>query len=458
MVCDREWRGIGAIPRSGFGCGRSSRVRRRAALRRGRRSRRRSCRCASADSILRGLKKPHHCPAFGTRCTPRAPARGADGLVGGRLRGLLPLRPSCRSPRRHAGEACMNALRLTAACPAPLHRVSACAAGTRRRRTHGADLIERMFLPAFANPALDQLHDGAVRQRRADAAGLHTDSFVVSPLCFPGGDIGSLAVHGTVNDSRCAAPAARPLRRLHPRRRAADGRAPADRRSMRAAAAAAGCRSSPATRRWSTAGRATASSSTPPGSGWFREGVDVAPATGAAGRPRVSVRPLGDHGIAVIAARADLEFATAAAPSDSAPVVGPRIGPCSMPSPARTSCGIRRGAVSLPCCARSPWHRASESGSRKPAVPVRPQVQGGCELLGVRTRCTWPARDDSSPPSPRRTPARPLAALHACPGGAPARRMGTWWPRIPVASSCTRGLGSHRLLERLSGEQLPRIC
>jgi hydrogenase expression/formation protein HypE len=70
-------------------------------------------------------------------------------------------------------------------------------------------LIERMFVKAFDNPALDALHDGAVLDVNGSRLAFSTDSFVISPLFFPGGDIGSLAVHGTVNDlAMCGA---RPL-------------------------------------------------------------------------------------------------------------------------------------------------------------------------------------------------------------------------------------------------------
>src|SRR5690242_2373638 len=61
-------------------------------------------------------------------------------------------------------------------------------------------LIERMFLPAFANPVLEQLHDGALLDIGGARIAFSTDSFVISPLFFPGGDIGALAVHGTIND------------------------------------------------------------------------------------------------------------------------------------------------------------------------------------------------------------------------------------------------------------------
>lgn len=62
------------------------------------------------------------------------------------------------------------------------------------------DLIEQIILPAFSNSALNQLHDGAILEFVKGRLALSTDSFVISPLFFPGGDIGSLAVHGTIND------------------------------------------------------------------------------------------------------------------------------------------------------------------------------------------------------------------------------------------------------------------
>ena len=61
-------------------------------------------------------------------------------------------------------------------------------------------LIERLFLPAFANPALDLRHDGARLELDGAQLAFSTDSYVVNPLFFPGGDIGTLAVNGTVND------------------------------------------------------------------------------------------------------------------------------------------------------------------------------------------------------------------------------------------------------------------
>src|SRR5512146_987474 len=70
-------------------------------------------------------------------------------------------------------------------------------------------LVERMFVPALDNPALAALHDGATLEVGGARLAFSTDSYVVSPIFFPGGDIGSLAVHGTIND--LAMGGARPL-------------------------------------------------------------------------------------------------------------------------------------------------------------------------------------------------------------------------------------------------------
>ncbi|MGE5124958.1 MAG: AIR synthase related protein, partial [Betaproteobacteria bacterium] len=85
-------------------------------------------------------------------------------------------------------------------CPAPLEQrdVVELAHGGGGRKT--ARLIETLFAPAFRNPQLEPLGDGAILELGAERLAFSTDTFVVKPAFFPGGDIGSLAVHGTVND------------------------------------------------------------------------------------------------------------------------------------------------------------------------------------------------------------------------------------------------------------------
>jgi hypothetical protein len=89
------------------------------------------------------------------------------------------------------------------------------------RLTH--QLIEKIFMPAFANDALEQRHDGAVVLVNDARLAFTTDSFVVRPLIFPGGNIGDLAVNGTVNDLAIWRPPSLPKRRIHSRRRPGDG-------------------------------------------------------------------------------------------------------------------------------------------------------------------------------------------------------------------------------------------
>jgi hydrogenase expression/formation protein HypE len=103
-----------------------------------------------------------------------------------------------------------GSLALGPVCPVPIaeYPTVQMAHGGGGRLTQ--QLIERMFLPSFSNPELAALHDGAVLAGGSERLAFSTDSYVVRPLFFPGGDIGSLAVHGTVNDlAMCGA---RPVR------------------------------------------------------------------------------------------------------------------------------------------------------------------------------------------------------------------------------------------------------
>src|SRR5689334_8986171 len=122
-----------------------------------------------------------------------APARGAHGFLRGRLRRLLPL--SRRRPRLMA-----TAVPFAPVCPVPATSAETV------QLAHGgggramARLLEQVFFDAFANEHLARRHDGATLRLGDRRLAFTTDSYVVSPLFFPGGDIGTLAVNGTVND------------------------------------------------------------------------------------------------------------------------------------------------------------------------------------------------------------------------------------------------------------------
>ena len=160
----------------------------------------------------------------------------------------------------------------TPSCPAPDRSAIAsnspmAAAGCMTRR-----LIDGMFRPVFAQAAEDFTHDGAVLDIAGARLAFTTDTYVVRPLFFPGGDIGTLAVNGTVNDlAMCGAEPLYLSAGLVHRGRLCDRR-PAPRRGIHAPCGrhAPACSSSPATPRSSSAARATASTSIRPASGDHR--------------------------------------------------------------------------------------------------------------------------------------------------------------------------------------------
>src|SRR5664279_1583586 len=149
-------------------------------------------------------QKAYRLPAIWPRLHAGNAARVLHGLFGGRLRRLFQLRPD-------AGAGAMN---VVSRAPRLASRRLDLAEG-RVDLTHGAggramqQLIEEIFRPAFDNPILARGDDQATFEVAGGRMVMSTDSFVVSPLFFPGGDIGSLAVHGTVND--VAMSGARPL-------------------------------------------------------------------------------------------------------------------------------------------------------------------------------------------------------------------------------------------------------
>jgi len=208
-VVPRKWRGLAEIPRSGLGL--TERYAAFDAERRfgkARASTDETTKCLSG-LVLQGAIRPHECPAFGKECTPngrsappwfrrREPARHIID-TGERRR---------RSPDMSPNEGI--------SCPVPISSYPqiVVAHGGGGRLTH--QLIEKIFIAAFGSPELETRHDGAVLDisergspNRMPRLAFTTDSYVVRPLFFPGGDIGSLAVHGSVNDlAMCGA---RPL-------------------------------------------------------------------------------------------------------------------------------------------------------------------------------------------------------------------------------------------------------
>jgi hydrogenase expression/formation protein HypE len=341
-------------------------------------------------------------------------------------------------------------------CPAPLdHRdIVEMAHGGGGRKT--ARLIETLFAPAFRNPHLEPLGDGAIVTVGRERLAFTTDTFVVKPAFFPGGDIGSLAVHGTVNDlAMCGAEplflsAGYLLEEGFPMRDLERVVA-----SMAAACSAVGVPLVTGDTKVVDKGKGDGIYVNTSGVGRVRDGVSVGPGRAAVGDAVIVSGPIGDHGIAVMAAREGIDFETALV-SDSAPVMGPVRALLDAVPDTHVLRDPTRGGLATALCEIAV---SSAVGIRleEAEVPVRPEVQGACELLGfdpLYVACE--GRFLAILPGDRVDAA--LAAIRSRPGGEGARRVGSVVGEDPGRLVLRTRIGSHRLLERLSGEQLPRIC
>jgi hydrogenase expression/formation protein HypE len=338
--------------------------------------------------------------------------------------------------------------------PGPRDEVVVLGHGSGGRLT--ADLVNGVFLPALSNPILDRLNDAAEITLNGDRIVFSTDAFVVKPLRFPGGDIGSLAVNGTIND--LAVTGGQPIG-LSAAFILEEGSALGDlrefARSMRVAADRAGVAIIAADTKVVEHGRADGLYIATSGIGIVRDGLHLGPEHIKPGDALLVSGPVGDHGIAVMSAREGLEFQTALV-SDSAPLNG--LVSAMLESGGRIRCmrDPTRGGIAtiLNELARSGGAEIVVEDAR---VPVRDAVRAACEILGLDplyvacegTLVAIVADEDEG---------RVLAAMRRHPLGATACRVGTVTatgnPRVLLHTA----FGTTRCLELLAGSQLPRIC
>ena len=244
------------------------------------------------------------------------------------------------------------------------------------------ELIEELFVPALANPQLDTSADAVALPIPADQElVVTTDGFTVQPLEFPGGNIGSLAVHGTVNDLAVsgARAALHDLERI-PRRRPGDrAAAPRDRRARQARRATAASPSSPAIPRSSAAATATESTSPPPASASGRAGCSLGAQHVRAGDRILVSGPIGDHGAAVMLARQEFGL-RGDLKSDAASVLPQAQALMRVPGLRFMRDPTRGGLATVAhelARATGLTVRLSEA-----TIPVNDSVQSVCELLG----------------------------------------------------------------------------
>lgn len=322
------------------------------------------------------------------------------------------------------------------------------------------DLIDDVFIAAFDNPAMGEMEDQARLRLPPDLDGgqlaFTTDGFVVNPLFFPGGDIGTLAVNGTVND--LAVGGARPLWlsasfiieegvEIDVLRQIAA--------SMRQAAAAAGV--AIVTGDTKVVGRGSADKLfvTTAGVGVIADGVELSARHVRPGDVAIVNGFLGDHGAAILNARGDMALDSPVI-SDCAPLAGLMADVMAAAPSVRCARDATRGGLAS---ALNEIAAACGCGIEidEETVPLRPAVRGFCEILGLDplylanegtlVLFVAPAEADAA-----------LAAMCARPEGEQARIIGRAVEDHPETVVMKTLFGGGRIVDMLVGEQLPRIC
>jgi len=344
----------------------------------------------------------------------------------------------------------------SSSCPVPLTATDRILLGHGSGGKMTADLLARCFLPAFGNEYLDRLDDQAVVTVRGARLAFTTDSYVVTPLFFPGGDIGTLAVNGTVND--LAAGGATPLY-LSAAFILEEGLALADLQriveSMKAAAAAAGVLLVTGDTKVVDRGKADGCFITTTGVGLIEHDRQISADRARPGDVVILTGPIAEHGMAIMAARADLELETAVT-SDTAALH--RMVLDVMATGAAVHClrDPTRGGVAT---ALNELAQRSRVGIvlDETAVAVAEPVRGVCELLGLDP--LYVANEGKMLAIVARMDAeRVLDAMRRHPESREARVVGEVVDDPARLVVLRTGVGGRRIVDVLQGEQLPRIC
>ena len=318
------------------------------------------------------------------------------------------------------------------------------------------ELIQKVVLPQFRNALLEPLHDGAIFSLNGSRLAFSTDSYVVTPIFFPGGDIGKLAVNGTVNDlAMCGA---RPLY-LSVSFILEEGTAMQDFQrvvsSMREAAAEAGVELVTGDTKVVDRGKADKIFVNTSGIGVIPPGVFIDPARAVSGDKIIVSGPIAVHGIAIMSVREGLEFETEIA-SDTAPLNALVEAILSVTKDVHVLRDPTRGGLA------SVLNEIAQAASvgiqmNETSIPISEEVKGACEILGLDPLyvanegklLVFAAASDSD---------RILSAMHAHPLGQSAAVVGEITEEHPGIVVMRTRVGGLRVVDMLMGEQLPRIC
>jgi hydrogenase expression/formation protein HypE len=328
--------------------------------------------------------------------------------------------------------------------------------------THGgggrtmADLIRDLFQRHLSNAFLDQGNDAALLPAETGRLVVSTDGHVISPLFFPGGDIGSLSVHGTLNDVAMAG--AKP-RYLTAGFILEEGFPLADLEriviSMATAAREAGVPIVTGDTKVVEKGKGDGVFITTTGVGTVPDGVEISAKRVKPGQAVLISGSIGDHGVAILSKRENLEFETeirsdsAALHTLVAAMVEAVPGIAMLRDPTRGGLSATLNEIA----------HAAQIGMKldEAAIPLKPDVHAACELLGLdplnvanegKLICICEAGDAE----------KLLAVMRAHPKGADAAIIGHVVEDDACLIQMETGFGGARVVDWLAGEQLPRIC
>jgi len=317
-------------------------------------------------------------------------------------------------------------------------------------------LIESVFARRFSNPALDERHDGALLEVDSAHLAFTTDSYVVRPLFFPGGDIGTLAIYGTVNDLAMCGARPRwlsagfiieeglPMETLD---RVAS--------SMARAATETGVQLVTGDTKVVEKGKGDGLFINTAGIGIVKHGVRLGPRMVLPGDAVLLSGDVGRHGMAIMSVREGLEFESRIV-SDCAPVADAALALIDAGIEVHCMRDLTRGGLA------SALNEIASTASveisiEETAVPVSEPVRGACEILGFdplyvanegRFVAFVSARDVD----------RAVEIVRHAPHGGGACLIGHVTGSDRGIVTLRSRIGTNRILDMLSGEQLPRIC
>jgi hydrogenase expression/formation protein HypE len=346
-------------------------------------------------------------------------------------------------------------------CPLPLADYPTIVMGHGGGGKLGNELVEHLFLPAFRNPELESLGDAAVLELGPETnpvrLAMSTDSYVVQPLFFPGGSIGELAVNGTVNDLAVSGAEPKFLSAsfiLEEGFALAQLAAIVD--AMAKAAATAGVKIVTGDTKVVERGHGDGCYINTAGIGLLRPGITVGPQRAQPGDAILVSGTIGDHGMAIMSVREGLEFESQIH-SDCAALNGMIAEVLAAAGAAvHTMRDPTRGGLASTL---NEIAAASSVGVEidEPSLPVRPEVQSACELLGLDP--VYVANEGKAvffvaPQAAEQI----LKILRAHPLGKDAARIGTVTAEHKRMLVARTAMGANRVIPIQIGEQLPRIC